>query len=117
MIVSKKTSFSAAHYLPNHFGPCQNLHGHTWTIELAVDGNPQDDGIVVDFAVLKGFLSYINDQFDHTLLNDIITNPTAENICLYIKDKWDSDDWGQGPVALAYIRVWETEDSMIEYRP
>jgi len=119
MIVSKKISFDAAHFLPYYVGPCRNLHGHHWVVELGVKGQVMEEhGFVVDFSKLKSFLDdYVISEFDHSLLNDKIENPTAENIVLYIKKKFDEAGWSiSGDVTLALIRVWETDDSMAEYR-
>ena len=123
MIVSKRISFDAAHYLPNYDGPCHNIHGHRFNVELAVKGpvNPVS-GMIIDFAWLKEFLSIVEEAFDHKLINDTILNPTAENICLWIQDNFlswntDPDGLGAGPlITLAYIRVWETADSMAELK-
>ena len=116
MIVSKRISFDAAHYLPNHPGKCRNLHGHTFSIELGVKGDVDPkSGIVIDFSELKKFLEVIKEEFDHTLINDTIENPTAENICSYILDRFD--EWWyfkNKAIDLAFIRVRETEDSMAE---
>ena len=115
MIVSKSMTFDAAHFLPFYKGKCSNLHGHSWTIEFAVKGEvDKQTGMVIDFTDIKSFLDCVKEELDHTLLNDIIPNPTAENICYYIKDRLESDDWGLGPVKLAWIKVWETSDSMAE---
>ena len=119
MIVCKRVSFDAAHFLPNYPGKCENLHGHTWTVELGVSGEVDPKtGMVVDFKWLSEALENILDSFDHHLLNNIIDNPTAENIALYIQDKF-VDEWIQGPsepVQFEFIRVWETPDSFAELR-
>jgi len=114
MLVSKKVGFDAAHRLPRYVGKCALTHGHHFVCELAVEGpvNPAT-GMVIDFSNLKKWLQEnVVDQFDHTLLNDKIENPTAENIVDYIRIKWQISGDGR----LAYIRIWETEDSMAEWR-
>ena len=40
-----------AHYLPGH-EKCGTLHGHTYRIEVVIDGENQS-GMIVDFAILK----------------------------------------------------------------
>ncbi len=122
MIVSKKISFDAAHYLPNYPGKCKNIHGHHWVVELGVEGPVGEDGMVADFKWLKDALEAICGKFDHTCLNDLglsfSSNPTAENIIRYIEEKF-LYEWIQGPgedVRLEFIRVWETEDSMAELK-
>ena len=120
MIVSKKISFDAAHYLPYYDGKCSRLHGHTWKVELALEGPvDKDTGMVIDFTWIKKVLeTEVTKRFDHKCLNDILPNPTAENIVIYLYDKI-RNEWIQGPdeeVQVAYVRVWETENSMVEYR-
>lgn len=112
MIVSKKVSFDAAHYLPNYEGKCKNMHGHHWVVELAVEGEVNtEDGMVIDFAELSKFLKdKVVKVFDHKVINNVISNPTAENIALYIEDMWEH--YSLEPLELAWIKVWETEDSM-----
>lgn len=133
MTVVKRISFDAAHYLPDYPGKCKNMHGHHWVVELGVKGPVGKDGIVVDFAKLKDFLHGIEAAFDHSLVNDIIDNPTAENISLHIKNEfmswlvtsglceYDKDRDGDFKtwrlskgVGLDFIKVWETEDSYAE---
>ena len=118
--VSKKISFDAAHFLPDYDGKCKNLHGHHWSVELAVKGNIDlKTGMVLDFSILKDFLNIIKDIYDHKLLNDIIKNPTAEYVICDVFERWIR--WIKGQrfpdINLAWIRVWETEDSCAEYRP
>ena len=76
----------------------------------------EEHGFVVDFSKLKAWLEQnVVEQFDHTLLNDTIAIPTAENILRYIKTEFDRTGYQiSADVRLAYIRVWETDDSMIE---
>jgi 6-pyruvoyltetrahydropterin/6-carboxytetrahydropterin synthase len=117
MIVSKKVSFDAAHFLPNYPGKCHQTHGHHWVVELALKGRVMEEhGFVVDFSRIKGWLeNNIVEEFDHTLLNDKIENPTAENIASVILEKFKDTGFSiSGDVNLAYIRVWETENSMVE---
>jgi len=116
MIVSKKFSFDAAHFLPKYKGKCNQTHGHHWVVELACGGEvAEDTGMVVDFAELKKFCNIFEERFDHTLLNDTLPNPTAENICKYILDEFYLWCVTHG-VSFEYIRIWEAENSMVELR-
>ena len=114
MLVAKKVSFDAAHFLPGYPGKCSQMHGHHWVVELAVEGEVDlDSGMVIDFTELNRFLKEkVEDRFDHTLVNDTIENPTAENIATRVKLSWDI--WREEnclEVKLAWVKVWETEDS------
>ena len=82
-------SFDAAHRLPavpaGH--KCGNLHGHTFVVEVYVQGDVSDSsGWVMDFGDIKSAVKPIVDLLDHTYLNDIegLENPTSENIAIWI---------------------------------
>ena len=47
-----------------------------------------EDGLIVDFVGLKSIVEEaVLDKLDHTNLNDLFENPSAENIAIWI--------WGQ----------------------
>lgn len=124
--VSKKMeAFDAAHFLPRYEGKCNQLHGHHWDVEVGVAGilGPET-GMVVDFGLLKKAYKPLHEMFDHHLVNDIVENPTAENIAIYIFN-WLNENFinyakyhmKYGDVLeLSFVRVWETPDSMAEVR-
>jgi 6-pyruvoyltetrahydropterin/6-carboxytetrahydropterin synthase len=114
MLVSRKFHFDAAHWLPDYIGKCQHLHGHRWTVEVGIYGEVgQASGMVIDFSVLKEIVqNTIIDKLDHSCLNDILPNPTAENLAIYISNKLrPSIDSLSANFRLTYIKVGETEDS------
>lgn len=67
--LNKDFQFAAAHYVPSpKAGKCQQMHGHTYFVNVTVAGNQLDDtGFLVNFSFIK---ELIHDRFDHTLLND-----------------------------------------------
>ena len=109
--VVRTFTFDAAHQLPWHPGRCRNLHGHTYRLEVTVEGPIGDDGIVLDFADLDAIVRReVVERFDHTYLNDLLDNPTAE---LIAADIWKRLE-GAGPWRLSGLRLWETADSGVE---
>jgi len=108
-------SFAAAHQLPNHLGKCKNLHGHTWKLEVCFYGRVNEDGMVIDFGLLKDLVNKtVIDLLDHSLLNELIPNPTAENILLWI---WEQLDRGEVAAPRHYrLRLWESDNSYVEYK-
>jgi len=114
--VCKTFSFDAAHRLPNYEGKCSRLHGHRWVLEVEVSGRVGEDGMVVDFARLKDIVnSLVIGELDHSYLNDIVKNPTCENLLELI--------WGvlrneieKSPGFLERLRLYETPDSFAEVR-
>jgi 6-pyruvoyltetrahydropterin/6-carboxytetrahydropterin synthase len=108
MILRIKRKFSAAHRLPSYDGDCALLHGHTWLVALEVEGPVTADGMIYDFKKLKPMLD--SALPDHKYLNDLLPNPTAENICAYLFDKVSAALKDKNLV-LKTLEVWENEDA------
>jgi 6-pyruvoyltetrahydropterin/6-carboxytetrahydropterin synthase len=118
--VTRTFSFDAAHQLPWHPGKCRNLHGHTYRLEVSVEGPVGPQGIVTDFADIDVIVRRdIIDRFDHVYLNDFLDNPTAELVAADIWKRLEQTDWGLGggTLRLAGLRLWETPDSSVELFP
>lgn len=114
-------TFSSAHHLRNYEGKCENLHGHNWKVQVVVSGEKLDDeGLLIDFTILKVILKKITDQLDHKDLNGLEhfsgINPTSENIATYIHAQMDKELAGY-PVALKSITLWENEKQCASYVP
>jgi 6-pyruvoyltetrahydropterin/6-carboxytetrahydropterin synthase len=111
MIISKEFVFDSAHKLDWHRGKCKNLHGHTYKLQVSVKGNLSEQGIVIDFADLDKIVKEkVIEILDHRLLNEIIPNPTAENLSIWIWDKLKDNLKG-----LCEIKLWETPKSFAVY--
>src|SRR5579885_1138691 len=106
--VTRTFTFDAAHQLPWHPGRCRNLHGHTYRLEVSVEGPVGEHGIVCDFADLDAAVRReIIDRYDHRYLNELLDNPTAE---LIAADVWKRLE-PVAPGTLVHLRLWETPDS------
>ena len=68
-----------AHFLPGH-PKCGQLHGHTYKVEVVIEGEAKD-GMIVDFADLKAKTRTVLAQYDHRNWNDVLEYPSVENIC------------------------------------
>lgn len=85
MLVSKEFTFDSAHFLTKYHGKCEHLHGHTYKLRVTVEGEIQQNGLVIDFVILKKIVKEkIIEKFDHRSLNDYFENPTAEIVCEFI---------------------------------
>lgn len=110
MQINRIFTFSASHFLTNYKGKCENLHGHNYKLIVTVKGEIGDNGLVIDFKDVKKIVKQkIIDKLDHVHLNDIIINPTAENICLWIWNKLKND------LALNKITIYENDNCFVEY--
>ena len=85
MIIGKTFTFEAAHWLPHHLGKCWKLHGHTWTVEVELKGDVDPNtGMVMDFHEMSKEVENVLNSFDHTTVNNQISNPTCENIVSFL---------------------------------
>ena len=56
--------FSACHFIPRH-EKCSRLHGHSYIVRLRLEGEIGEEGMIMDFVVLKKKLKAFVDEFDH----------------------------------------------------
>lgn len=65
MIISKEIHFEAAHMLSNYKGPCANLHGHSYTGIVYLEGDAnKDTHMILDFNEIKKVI----DKYDHAMI-------------------------------------------------
>lgn len=107
--IRKQFRFEAAHILPFHLGKCASLHGHSYRLDVAVAGEPQTTGpatgMVADFDEIGAVVRpRVIDRLDHASLNDLIENPTAERIAIWV---WN--EIAEHLPQLVEIVVWETQ--------
>lgn len=131
--ITRKATFEAAHHLPNHYGKCANLHGHSYKLEVTVSGcidaealksidvenktaylNPEI-GMVLDFGTLKTHMKMITDRYDHSNLNDYFRLPTAEIMAVSIFKELQ-EGLKNYDLRVESVKLWETEGSYAEYR-
>lgn len=108
--IGKLFSFAAAHFLPNYEGPCANLHGHEWRLEIVIEKRiDKDTNMVMDFGDLKQIVNkHIVNQLDHSYVNDVVPHPTAENMLIWI---WEILVFVGLLKGLKEISLWETPTS------
>lgn len=135
--VSKEFSFDMAHILDGHDGKCQNLHGHTYKLQVEVSGDLVAEGakkgMVVDFTDVKRIVKEtILDPMDHAFIYDT----TSERECKIaaLLNELNSKTFGipvrttaeemarfmfnrlKDQLPISAIRLWETPTSFCEYR-
>lgn len=117
-LLTVKEDFDAAHRVVGYPGKCDKLHGHCWTVEVAVEGNQLDElGMVVDFKYLKSLVRDILNIYDHRYLNELPDfagkNPTAENIAAAIYHHVASGL--ESSASVRNVTVWESPGSSVTY--
>jgi len=116
--ISKNFHFAAAHYLPEvpDGHPCQRLHGHNYVVTIILASETLDGyGFVLDYGELRFVRNWLNDHFDHRLLNECgVENPTAELLAKYIYENALPADWRD---LVESVTVCETPDTSATYWP
>lgn len=87
------------------------MHGHSYRLDVAIRGPLQSDGptcgMIEDFETIETIVrSTILDIIDHQTLNDLVENPTAEHVTMWI--------WEHLQPALPTLDeliLWETPNS------
>ncbi len=103
-------TFAASHFLTNYHGKCENLHGHNYKLIVTIEGPIQKDGMVMDYQAIKKIVNEnVIDHLDHKHLNDIIKNPSSENIAVFIWEHLAKK------LPLKKIRLYETENYFCDY--
>ena len=133
---TRTVRFNAAHRLHNPaksdewnretFGKCNypNWHGHNYTLDVTVAGEPDPDtGYVIDLGALKQLLhEKVVDKLDHRNLNldvDFLQGvmPSTENVAVAIWNEIADEIARDTPRRrLHAVRLYETENNMAEYR-
>ncbi|RPJ74230.1 MAG: 6-carboxytetrahydropterin synthase QueD [Alphaproteobacteria bacterium] len=112
-------SFSAAHLLAEIGGKCEELHGHNFKVEVTVGASRlTDEGILIDFRLVKKWLKEILDKMDHQHLNDLPffseQNPSSENIAYYVHREIKVKIKESG-IRVIRVKVWESENAAVTY--
>jgi 6-pyruvoyltetrahydropterin/6-carboxytetrahydropterin synthase len=131
-----KHNIEVAHRLSLTPGKCENIHGHSMWVELALYGTTiNESGMLegMDFGgVKKAFRAYLDEKFDHRLLLNIEDpwadnldlpglfatpgDPTTENISRWIYG-WAVEEFNTpyGSLRVASVKVDETATNSFRY--
>lgn len=117
LTITREFHFDAAHHLTNYYGKCENPHGHTYRLAVSVEGPIAEDGLVIDFVVLKQLVNdRVLEKLDHTDLNNIFENPSAENIAVWIWEQLaDIGGLAKRDVKLVEVKLWEGQNTSVVY--
>lgn len=117
--VTRRLRFEAAHYLPEHDGQCAQMHGHSWTAEVTLEGEVQTGGVkngmVVDMGNVAAFFTEaLEPHLDHRCLNDTLPDaylpPSTENVARYLLDMYAE---GGFPVVRVVVRETENQTATV----
>ena len=126
-------TIDSAHFVPGSNSKCENIHGHTWKVRIDIIGEIQKDGMILDFGIIKELLNtldhnvrdfppYTPERMAHpetkqygwfvkNIMNDIIPQPTAENMSIYIHDQIMKYE----QIEFCNVRIYEGKNKGAEY--
>ena len=125
--MTRRLEFDAAHRVTRHGGKCRNLHGHRYVAEFTIEGAVPEDGMIIDFGLVKSIVGgWIDEKLDHgAILTDsdaalvrfvaeqgwklytMPVEPTAENIAGLLLAVSRELLRGRG-IEVVSVVVWET---------
>jgi 6-pyruvoyltetrahydropterin/6-carboxytetrahydropterin synthase len=108
MKVAKEFRWEMGHRLPEHFGLCKNIHGHSYKLIVEFEGELDKQGMVIDFYDVEKIINPIIEKLDHAFMvnkNDEAT--TVENISKYLLLEIKKGSFPEN-VSSVKVRVYET---------
>ncbi len=134
MKISKEFTWNMSHRLPFHQGLCSNIHGHTYKLRVTLVGEPDENGMVLDFYDLISAVQPIVDQLDHSFVVDandhsmldflkqnnfrhviIPITTTSENFAIWFANQIVDKLKQYNNIEKIIIRFYETFDSFAEF--
>ncbi len=132
MRIAKDFRWEMGHRLPFHDGKCKNLHGHSYKMMVEIAGDLDENGMVLDYYVIKEVIQPLVEELDHafmvkdddTLLIELLTkmnskhvvtgfHSTAENMVYYFLNKIKSANLPDNIYAIK-VKIFETETTYAE---
>jgi 6-pyruvoyltetrahydropterin/6-carboxytetrahydropterin synthase len=131
--IAKDFRWEMAHRLPEHDGGCRNVHGHSYRLWVEIAGEPQANGMVLDYFDLKKLVDPMIAEIDHAFLCDrsdkVICDfmahsglkavyvdwpSTAENICRWFFERITKTLGPMKHLSELRVRIQETERTYAE---
>lgn len=134
MKVAKEFKWEMGHRLPEHFGNCKNIHGHSYKMIVELEGVLNEAGMVIDFYDVEKIINPIIDKLDHAFMvknndNDVLEllekvkskkvvvdfYATVENICLYVINEIRKSELPNN-ISTVTVKIYETNEDFAEER-
>ncbi len=96
--------------------PCHRLHGHRFTVTLAIEGDTDNEQqwVADYYDVDAAYEAGVGSLIDHNCLNDVagLENPTTEVLA-----RWVFERLAEQLPGLVEVTVAEEGDTRCAYRP
>lgn len=133
--IAKDFIWEMSHRLTFHNGPCKNIHGHSYKLRVEIEGELDDNSMILDYYDLEKVVKPIVNELDHAFLvdkNDDVMLPflvengfkhvvinnvtTAENMVTFFIDKFAPEFRKFDNLDTLMVQVYETFDVYAERR-
>lgn len=133
MKIAKNFYWEMGHRLPNHKGLCKNLHGHSYKMRVELEGQLNENNMLIDYYDLSKIVNKIIEPFDHAFLCEkedklvldflqqngfktllFHTSSTVENITYYMLDLLAEELRSYINIEKITVRIYETSDVYAE---
>ena len=127
MKIAKEFRWEMGHRLPEHFGLCKNIHGHSYKMIVEFEGELDKNQMVIDYYDVEKIINPVIEKLDHSFMVNIDDkivieflekmnskkvvvgfNSTAENICNYLLSEIKKCSLPQN-ISSVKVRVYETQ--------
>lgn len=126
MKIAKEFRWEMGHRLPEHFGLCKNIHGHSYKMIVVFEGDLNKQGMVIDYYDVEKIINPIIERLDHAFMVNkddkviieflekmdskkvvVDFESTAENISTYLLNEIKKSNLPSN-VNSVKVRVYET---------
>lgn len=126
MKIAKEFRWEMGHRLPEHFGQCKNIHGHSYKMLVEFEGELDKNEMIIDYYNVEKIINPIIEKLDHAFMvnkkDQIVLEfldkmnskkvvvdfqSTAENICLYLLNEVKKSSLPENVNSIK-VRVYET---------
>lgn len=66
--IAKEFQWEMGHRLPFHREGCENIHGHSYKLVVMLEGEPDGNGVVLDYGLVKQTVQPIVLELDHCFI-------------------------------------------------
>jgi len=127
MKIAKEFRWEMGHRLPEHFGLCKNIHGHSYKMIVEFEGELDKNQMVIDYYDVEKIVNPVIEKLDHSFMvniNDKVVleflekmnskkvivdfNSTAENICSFLLSEIKKCSLPSN-ISSVKVRVYETQ--------
>ncbi len=68
MKIAKEFRWEMGHRLPEHFGLCKNIHGHSYKMLVEFEGELDKNGMIIDYYDVEKIINPIIEKLDHAFM-------------------------------------------------